>query len=159
MKLINSWGFIIECDSRKEVESDSVGIYTREGMLDTSGGMDSGGSSNSAMYDSGGTPPNMKSLNGGPSPPNMAADDVTVANQSGGAVNGAAGAMNMNGDGSSYDCQSSSVIKLTNGSVMVLKEVNKYLALVFIIRDDHYKVSAVHAFHMAHFQESEKVFD
>ena len=44
-------------------------------------------------------------------------------------------------DSGNYDCQSSSVIKLTNGSVMVLKEVNKYLALVFIIRDDHYNVS------------------
>ena len=44
--------------------------------------------------------------------------------------------------GGSYDTQSSSVIKLTNGSVMVLKEVNKYLALVFIMRDDHYNHSA-----------------
>ena len=44
----------------------------------------------------------------------------------------------------SYDAHSCSVIKLTNGSVMVLKEVNKYLALVCIIREDHYQVSYIH---------------
>ncbi|XP_075245203.1 uncharacterized protein LOC142339231 isoform X2 [Convolutriloba macropyga] len=48
------------------------------------------------------------------------------------------GSIGAGGGGGSYDNQSSSVIKLTNGSVMVLKEVNKYLALVYIMRDDHY---------------------
>lgn len=124
------------CCDMIDVVLDISGIYTREGLLDTSGGMDSG-SGNSAMYDS--TPPTMKSLNGGGPSPNIA-DDVTGGpNQTSTSVNGAAV---LNGDGSSYDCQSSSVIKLTNGSVMVLKEVNKYLALVFIIRDDHYKQRA-----------------
>ena len=110
-----------------------TGIYSREGILDNSGGLDSG-SSNSAVYDS--TPPTMKSLNGASTNMN---DDANGVSQTSISMNGGVA---MTGEGGSYDCQSSSVIKLTNGSVMVLKEVNKYLALVFIIRDDHYKVSS-----------------
>lgn len=38
------------------------------------------------------------------------------------------------GDGLAYDSESSSVIKLNNGMVLYLREVNKYVALSFAQR-------------------------
>ena len=37
-----------------------------------------------------------------------------------------------------FDQESSSVIKLTNGTVMYLREVTKFLALVCILREDSF---------------------
>jgi Ras-related GTP-binding protein C/D len=41
-------------------------------------------------------------------------------------------------DGLAYDVESQSVIKLSNGMVLYLREVNKYLALVCILREDNF---------------------
>ena len=41
--------------------------------------------------------------------------------------------------GSAYDTQSSSVIRLNNSSVLYLREVNKYLALVCLLREDSFE--------------------
>ena len=43
-----------------------------------------------------------------------------------------------NAENSAFDMQSSSVIKLNNSTILYLKEVNKYLALVCILREDSY---------------------
>jgi hypothetical protein len=37
-----------------------------------------------------------------------------------------------------FDNQSSSLIKLNNGTILYLREVNKFLALVCILREDNY---------------------
>jgi Ras-related GTP-binding protein C/D len=37
-----------------------------------------------------------------------------------------------------YDEQSHSIIKLSNGMVLYLREVNKYLALVCLMREDNF---------------------
>lgn len=41
-------------------------------------------------------------------------------------------------DGSAFDEQSFSVIKLNNGTVLYLREVNKFLALVCILREENF---------------------
>lgn len=41
--------------------------------------------------------------------------------------------------GSAYDTQSSSVIRLNNSTVLYLREVNKYLALVCLLREDSFE--------------------
>lgn len=40
-------------------------------------------------------------------------------------------------DGSAFDDQSFSVIKLNNGTALYLREVNKFLALVCILREEN----------------------
>ncbi|RWS14415.1 ras-related GTP-binding protein C-like isoform X1, partial [Dinothrombium tinctorium] len=42
------------------------------------------------------------------------------------------------GEGSTFDSSSSSTIKLNNQNVLYLREVNKFLALVCILREDHF---------------------
>jgi len=42
------------------------------------------------------------------------------------------------GDGSAFDNQSSSIIKLNNCTILYLREVNKFLALVCILREDNF---------------------
>jgi len=42
-------------------------------------------------------------------------------------------------DSSAFDSQSASVIKLNNSTILYLKEVNKYLALVCILRDESFE--------------------
>jgi len=42
-------------------------------------------------------------------------------------------------EGSAFDSQSSSVIKLNNATILYLREVNRYLALVCILREDSYE--------------------
>ena len=37
-----------------------------------------------------------------------------------------------------FDSQSSSLIKLNNGTILYLREVNKFLALVCILREDNF---------------------
>ncbi len=41
-------------------------------------------------------------------------------------------------EGSAFDTQSSSVIKLNNATILYLREVNKYLAIVCIMREDSF---------------------
>ena len=41
-------------------------------------------------------------------------------------------------DGSAFDEQSFSVIKLNNGTALYLREVNKFLALVCILREENF---------------------
>ena len=41
-------------------------------------------------------------------------------------------------DTTAFDEQSSSLIKLNNGTVLYLREVNKFLALVCILREDNF---------------------
>lgn len=42
-------------------------------------------------------------------------------------------------DTAAFDEQSSSLIRLNNGTVLYLREVNKFLALVCILRDDNFE--------------------
>lgn len=42
------------------------------------------------------------------------------------------------GEGSPFDSRSSSIIKLNNGTVLYLREVNRFLALVCILREDNF---------------------
>lgn len=42
-------------------------------------------------------------------------------------------------DGSAFDEQSFSVIKLNNGTVLYLREVNKFLCLVCILRQENFE--------------------
>ena len=42
------------------------------------------------------------------------------------------------GEGTTFDSNSSSTIKLNNGTVLYLREVNKFLALVCILREDNF---------------------
>lgn len=46
--------------------------------------------------------------------------------------------MHDEGDGSAFDNQSSSIIKLNNCTILYLREVNKFLALVCILREDNF---------------------
>ncbi|XP_077989975.1 ras-related GTP-binding protein C-like isoform X2 [Glandiceps talaboti] len=41
-------------------------------------------------------------------------------------------------EGSAYDAESSSIIKLNNATILYLREVNRYLALVCILREDNF---------------------
>ncbi|KAJ8683785.1 hypothetical protein QAD02_019577 [Eretmocerus hayati] len=41
-------------------------------------------------------------------------------------------------EGAAFDSQSSSLIKLNNGTILYLREVNKFLALVCILREDNF---------------------
>lgn len=41
-------------------------------------------------------------------------------------------------DGNAFDSQSSSIIKLNNATILYLREVNKFLALVCILREDNF---------------------
>lgn len=41
-------------------------------------------------------------------------------------------------DTAAFDNQSSSLIKLNNGTILYLREVNKFLALVCILREDNF---------------------
>jgi hypothetical protein len=41
-------------------------------------------------------------------------------------------------EAAAFDSQSSSLIKLNNGTILYLREVNKFLALVCILREDNF---------------------
>jgi Ras-related GTP-binding protein C/D len=41
-------------------------------------------------------------------------------------------------DTAAFDNESSSIIKLNNGTILYLREVNKFLALVCILREDNF---------------------
>ncbi|XP_064652409.1 ras-related GTP-binding protein C-like isoform X2 [Lineus longissimus] len=48
------------------------------------------------------------------------------------------GSRDENAEGSAFDNQSSSIIKMNNATILYLREVNKYLALVCILREDSF---------------------
>jgi Ras-related GTP-binding protein C/D len=67
--------------------------------------------------------------------------------------------MPASGEGLAYDAGSQSVIRLNNGMILYLKEVNKYLALVAVISADRFKKSGLIDYNFACFREAiEKVF-
>jgi len=39
----------------------------------------------------------------------------------------------------SYDAESNAIIKLNNGMVLYMREVNKFLALVCLVREEHFE--------------------
>ena len=41
-------------------------------------------------------------------------------------------------EGAAFDHQSLSLIKLNNSTILYLREVNRFLALVCILREDHF---------------------
>ncbi|KAI0207812.1 Ras-related GTP-binding protein C [Lamellibrachia satsuma] len=43
------------------------------------------------------------------------------------------------GDSETFDCQSSSIIRLNNATILYLREVNRYLAVVCILREDSFE--------------------
>ncbi|KAK2190602.1 hypothetical protein NP493_74g00042 [Ridgeia piscesae] len=43
------------------------------------------------------------------------------------------------GDNETFDCQSSSIIRLNNATILYLREVNRYLAVVCILREDSFE--------------------
>ena len=49
-------------------------------------------------------------------------------------------------DGEAFDQESSAVIKLNNSTILYLKEVNRYLALVCILREGSYERQGLYYF-------------
>eukprot|EP00127_Corallochytrium_limacisporum_P002958 Clim_evm5s144 gene=Clim_evmTU5s144 len=63
-------------------------------------------------------------------------------------------------DGIAYDEESASVIRLNSGSVLYLREVNKYLALVCLMREDNYQKHGLISYNIHCFRQAlEKIFD
>ncbi|EEB14778.1 conserved hypothetical protein [Pediculus humanus corporis] len=61
---------------------------------------------------------------------------------------------------SAFDKASSSLIKLNNGNILYLREVNKFLALVCILREDNFDRQGVIDYNFLCFREAiQKVFD
>jgi Ras-related GTP-binding protein C/D len=58
------------------------------------------------------------------------------------------------GDGIAYDAQSQSIIKLNNGMVLYLREVNKYLALVCLIRQSNFEKHGLIDYNFACFKSA-----
>eukprot|EP00163_Fabomonas_tropica_P006609 TRINITY_DN1616_c0_g1_i1.p1 TRINITY_DN1616_c0_g1~~TRINITY_DN1616_c0_g1_i1.p1 ORF type:complete len:281 (+),score=76.51 TRINITY_DN1616_c0_g1_i1:490-1332(+) len=59
-----------------------------------------------------------------------------------------------------YDARSGSIIKLNNGIVLYLREVNRYLALVCIIREDHFEKHGLLVYNFECFKKAiQDVFD
>ncbi|XP_072037873.1 ras-related GTP-binding protein C-like isoform X1 [Amphiura filiformis] len=64
------------------------------------------------------------------------------------------------GEGSAYDAESSSIIKLNNATILYLKEVNKYLALVCILREDNFDRQGLIDYNFLCFKKAiEEVFE
>lgn len=51
-------------------------------------------------------------------------------------------------DTAAFDEQSSSLIRLNNGTVLYLREVNKFLALVCILREDNFEHKGKQCLHV-----------
>ena len=63
-------------------------------------------------------------------------------------------------DTTSFDTQSSSIIRLNNSTILFLKEVNKVLALVCILREENFEHEGLIDFNFACFRRAiEKVFE
>lgn len=61
---------------------------------------------------------------------------------------------------SSFDANSSSTIKLNNGTVLYLREVNRFLALVCILREDNFDKQGLIDYNFNCFREAiQEVFD
>lgn len=59
-----------------------------------------------------------------------------------------------------FDEQSSSLIKLNNGTVLYLREVNKFLALVCILREDNFDRKGIIDYNFLCFREAiQQVFE
>lgn len=59
-----------------------------------------------------------------------------------------------------FDEQSSSLIKLNNGTVLYLREVNKFLALVCILREDNFDRKGLIDYNFLCFREAiQQVFE
>lgn len=57
-------------------------------------------------------------------------------------------------DEAAFDSQSSSVIKLNNSTVLYLREVNKFLSLVCILREDNFSRQGVIDYNVLCFREA-----
>ena len=63
-------------------------------------------------------------------------------------------------EGIAYDAESSSIIKLNNGMVLYLREVNKYLALVCLLREEHFEKHGLIDYNFQCFKNAiQSVFD
>ncbi|KAI4469713.1 hypothetical protein MML48_1g14569 [Holotrichia oblita] len=63
-------------------------------------------------------------------------------------------------DAAAFDDQSSSLIKLNNGTVLYLREVNKFLALVCILREDNFDHKGIIDYNFLCFREAiQQVFE
>ncbi|XP_071855151.1 ras-related GTP-binding protein C-like [Apostichopus japonicus] len=64
------------------------------------------------------------------------------------------------GEGTAYDSESSSVIRLNNGTILYLKEVNRHLALVCILREDSFDRQGLIDYNFLCFKKAiEEVFE
>jgi len=58
-------------------------------------------------------------------------------------------------EAAAFDNQSSSLIKLNNGTILYLREVNKFLALVCILREDNFdRQGENNSFNIMHIKKS-----
>ena len=57
-------------------------------------------------------------------------------------------------DGTAYDQQSSSIIRLNNGTVLYLREVNRFLALVCLLREDVFERQGLIEYNFHCFREA-----
>eukprot|EP00002_Diphylleia_rotans_P005153 TRINITY_DN1427_c0_g1_i1.p1 TRINITY_DN1427_c0_g1~~TRINITY_DN1427_c0_g1_i1.p1 ORF type:complete len:361 (-),score=85.03 TRINITY_DN1427_c0_g1_i1:488-1570(-) len=63
-------------------------------------------------------------------------------------------------DGLAYDAESSSIIKLNNETILYLREVNKYLALVCLLREENYEKHGLFLYNFQCFKKAiSEVFD
>jgi len=68
--------------------------------------------------------------------------------------------MQEDSDSGAFDHQSSSLIKLNNGTILYLREVNKFLALVCILREDNFERQGVIDYNFLCFREAiQQVFE
>ncbi len=68
--------------------------------------------------------------------------------------------VNDEGEGSTFDNSSSSTIKLNTGTVLYLREVNKFLALVCILREDNFDKQGLIDYNFQCFRQSiQEVFE
>lgn len=67
---------------------------------------------------------------------------------------------NLNDEGQTFDGNSSSTIKLNNNTVLYLREVNQFLALVCILREDNFEKQGLIDYNFNCFREAiEEVFE
>ncbi len=59
-----------------------------------------------------------------------------------------------NGEGMAYDADSASVIKLSNNYILYLREVNKYLALVCLMRGESWQASGLVEYNFSCFKNA-----
>ncbi|KAJ9574346.1 hypothetical protein L9F63_026007, partial [Diploptera punctata] len=63
-------------------------------------------------------------------------------------------------EAAAFDSQSSSLIKLNNGTILYLREVNKFLALVCILREDNFDRQGIIDYNFLCFREAiQQVFE